>query len=85
MWWVYEYIPSLRPWYAGLSVTMYYRAYAWALCTVTRIVVVQQVTISVALDCVTRDEIIVRPYDGSLLRRPELTIAMGQSRIRHWF
>ena len=42
---------------------------------------VQLVTISTALDCVIRDEIIVRPYDGMLLKRPELTIAMAQSRI----
>ena len=42
-------------------------------------------TISAALDCVTRDEIIVRPYDGTLLRRPVLTIALGQSGIRRWF
>ena len=45
----------------------------------------QPATIFVALDCVTQDEIIVRPYDGTLLERPELTIAMGQSRIRCWF
>ena len=46
---------------------------------------VQLVTISATLDCVIRDEIIVRPYDGTLLRRPELTIAIGQLRIRRWF
>lgn len=28
---------------------------------------------------------VVCPYDGSLLGRPKLTIAMGQSRIRRWF
>ena len=28
---------------------------------------------------------VVRPYNGLLLGRPELTIAMGRSRIRHWF
>ena len=45
----------------------------------------QPVTIFVALDCVTQDEMIVRPYDGMLLRRLELTIAMGRSRIQRWF
>ena len=45
----------------------------------------QPVTISVALDCVTWDEIIIRHYDGLLLGRLELPIVMGQSRIRHWF
>ena len=45
----------------------------------------QSVTIFVALDCVTGDEIILCPYDGMLLGRPELTIAMGQSRIQRWF
>ena len=33
--------------------------------------------------CVTWGEIVVRPYDGSLLERSKLTIAMGQSRVRH--
>ena len=41
----------------------------------------QPVTISVALDYIIRDEMIVRPYDGSLLGRLELTIALGQLRI----
>ena len=50
-----------------------------------RVVVGQSVTIFATLDCVTRYEIIVHPYDGTFLRRPELTIAMGQSRIRRWF
>ena len=45
----------------------------------------QSVTIFVTLDRVTRDEIIVCPYDGVLLGRPELIIAMGQSKIRRWF
>ena len=45
----------------------------------------QPVTISAALDRVIQDEIIVCPYNGSLLGRLELTIAMGQSRIRQWF
>ena len=49
-----------------------------------KVVVVQPVTIFAALDCVTQDEIIVRPYDGRLLERLELTIAMGQSRVRRW-
>lgn len=43
------------------------------------------VDLSATLDYVTLDEIIVRPYDGTLLRRQEPTIAMGQSRIRCWF
>ena len=38
-----------------------------------------------ALDYVTSSEMVVRPYDGLLLERLELTIAMGQSRIRRWF
>ena len=37
----------------------------------------QPVTISVTLDCIIEDKIIVRPYDGMLLRRPELTMVMG--------
>ena len=45
----------------------------------------QLVTIFATLNCVTQDEIIVRPYDGTLLGRPELTIAMDQSRIQRWF
>ena len=45
----------------------------------------QPVTIFAALDCFTQDEIIVCPYNGMLPRRLELTIAMGQSRIRRWF
>ena len=45
----------------------------------------QPVTIFVTLDRVTRDEIIVCPYDGVLLGGPELTIAMGQFKIRRWF
>ena len=40
MWWAYEYIPTLRPWYIGLSVTTYTQAYAWALCRITRVVAV---------------------------------------------
>ena len=77
----YKYVPALRPWYMGLSATVYPRAYVWALCAITRVVIVQLVTISAALYCVTWDEMIVRPYDGSLLGRPKLTIAMGQLRI----
>ena len=46
-----------------------------------RVVIMQPITIFMALDCVTRDEIIVHPYDGLLLRRLKLTIAIGQSRI----
>lgn len=34
------------------------------------------VTITAALDCVTWGEIVIRPYDGALLGRSELTIAM---------
>ena len=45
----------------------------------------QPVTIFATLDCVTQDEIIVHPYDETPLGRPELTIAMGQSRIYRWF
>jgi len=46
---------------------------------------VQSVIIFAALDCITRDEIIVYAYEGALLGSPELTIAIGQSRIRCWF
>jgi len=46
---------------------------------------VQSITIFVALDCVTQAEMVVHPYDGLLLGRPELTIAMGRSRIQRWF
>ena len=53
------------------------RAYAWSLCMITWVVLAQPITISTTLDCVTKGEIVVRPYDGSLLRRPELTITMG--------
>ena len=49
----------------------------WALYRITRVVVVQLVTIFAALDSVTHDEIIVYLYYGALLGRPELTIAMG--------
>ena len=49
----------------------------WAHFKTTRVVIVQPVTIFTTLDCVPRDEIIVHPYDGTLLGRPELTIAMG--------
>ena len=45
----------------------------------------QPVTIFAAMDCVTQDDIIVRLYNGMLLGRPELTNAICQSRIRHWF
>lgn len=65
--------------------TVYPRVYAWALCVITRVVVVQPTIISAALYYIIRDEMIVHPYDGSLLERPELTIAMYQSRIRHYF
>ena len=61
----------------GLLVIVYPRAYARTLCTITRVVGVQLVTIFMALNCITRDKVIVRPYDGSLLGRLELTIAMG--------
>ena len=37
----------------------------------------QPVTISATLNCITWGEMVVRPYDGSLLRRLELTIAYG--------
>ena len=59
--------------------------YDQSLYTITRVVLVQPVTISVALDCVTWGEIVVHPYDSSLLGRLELTVAMGQSRVRRWF
>ena len=49
----------------------------WAHFKITRVVIVQPVTIFMTLDCVPQDEIIVHPYDGTLLGRPELTIAMG--------
>ena len=75
----------MRPRYFSLSVTVYPRAYAWALCAITRVIVVQPITISTALNWVIRDEMIVRPYDGSLLGRLELTIAMGQSRYDDGF
>ena len=84
-WCTYECIPALRPHYTGLSTTTYPRAYGWAQCRIMRVVIVQLVIIFAALDCVTRYEIIVRPYDGTLLGRPELTIVMGQLRIRRWF
>ena len=45
----------------------------------------QPVTIFATLDYVTRDEIVVRPYDGRLMGSLELTIAMGQSRVQRWF
>ena len=50
-----------------------------------RVVVVQPVTIFAALDYVTQDEIVVYPYDGRLMASLELTIAMGQLRVRRWF
>ena len=50
-----------------------------------RVVVVQPVTIFVALDYVTQDEIVVCPYDGRLMGSLELTIAIGQSMVRLWF
>ena len=78
-------MPALRPHYTGLSKMAHPRAYAWTHCRIMKVVVVQLVTIFVALDCVTGDEIILCPYDGMLLGRPELTIAMGQSRIQCWF
>ena len=46
---------------------------------------VQPINIFVALDCVTQDEIIVCPYDGTPLGRLKLTIAIGQSRICRQF
>ena len=64
---------------------MYLKVYACALCRITGVVIVQSITIFAALDCITRDEIIVRPYDGAPLGRSELTIALGQSRIQRWF
>ena len=76
-WWAYEYIPALRPRYSGLLVIVYPQAYAWALCAITRVIVVQPVTIFIALDCVIWDEMIVYPYHGSQLGWLELTIAMG--------
>ena len=45
----------------------------------------QLVIIFAALDCITRDEVIVCAYDGALLGSPELIIAIGQLRIRCWF
>ena len=69
--------PSLRPHYTGLSL----RAYAWAHYKIMKVVVVQPVTIFATLDYVIQDEIIVHPYDGTLLRRPELIIAKGQLRM----
>ena len=65
----------------GLSTTVYPQAYTWSFCTITRVVLVQPVTITVTLDCVTWGEIVVRPYDGLLLGRSELTVAMGQLRV----
>ena len=50
-----------------------------------KVVVVQPVTIFETLDYVIQDEIIVHPYDGTLLRRLELIIAKGQLRMRSWF
>ena len=41
----------------------------------------QLVIIFATLDCVSRDEIIVYPYDGTFLERLEFTITIGQSRI----
>ena len=76
-WWVYEYIPALRPYYTGLSLIAYPRAYAWAHYRITRVIVVQLVTIFEALDCITQYEIIVRPYDRALVGRLEITIAIG--------
>ena len=77
--------PSLRPHYTGLSLRAYPRAYAWAHYKIMKVVVMQPVTIFATLDYVIQDEIIVHPYDGTLLRRPELTIAKGQLRMRCWF
>ena len=68
----------------GLSMIVYPQAYVWALYAITRVVVVQLVTIFAALDCVTWDEMIVHPYGDSLLGRPELTIALGYSRRALW-
>ena len=45
----------------------------------------QPVTIFAALNYVTQDEIVVCPYDRRLMGSLELTIAMGQSRVRRWF
>ena len=61
----------------GFSATIYPQTYAWSLCTITIVVLVQLVTITMALDCVTWGEIVVRPYDGSLLGRPKLIVSMG--------
>lgn len=73
----YKYIPSLRPQFTGLSVTVFPQAYAWSFYTITRVVLMQPVTIIMALDCITWGEIVVRPNDGLLLGRLELTIAKG--------
>lgn len=51
--------------------------YAWAFRMVTRVVVVQLVTISASLNCVNQDGILVRPYDDSLLGRLELIISIS--------
>ena len=53
--------------------TAYPRAYAWAHCRIMRAIIVQPIAFFAALDCITRDEIIVCPYDDTLLGRLELT------------
>ena len=36
-WWAYEYITTSHPQYIDLSLEIYLRAYAWSLCTITKV------------------------------------------------
>lgn len=85
IWWVYKYIPALWSQYTGLSMTLYPKALAWSLCIISKVILSQLATIGAALDYVTWGEIYDNPYDGGLLIRHEVILAIVQLHARHWF
>ena len=68
-----------------MGIQVYPRAYAWSLYEITRVVLTQSSIVGAKLDCVTWGEILNRPYDGQLLVRHEVTLAMAESRMQCWF
>ena len=65
--------------------TIYPRVYAWSLYDISRVVLTQQTTFNVVLNYVTWGELHYIPYDGGLLARHDVTLAMAQSHAQRWF